>query len=412
MTVTATVSDLAGNPATPATATTILDNVAPTVTVAFSDGGDGRLSGAEDNTVVLSGTTTAEAGQTVSLSISDGTNPAVTTTAIVQANGTYTTTGTDLSTLNNGTLTVTATVSDVAGNPATPVTATTILDNVAPTVTVTFGDGGDGRLSGAEDNTVILSGTTTAEAGQTVSLSISDGTNPAVTTTAIVQANGTYTTTGTDLSTLNNGTLTVTATVADLAGNPATPATATTILDNVAPTVTVTFGDGGDGRLSGAEDNTVILSGTTTAEAGQTVSLSISDGTSPAVTTTAIVQANGTYTTTGTDLSTLNNGTLTVTATVSDLAGNPATPATATTILDNVAPTVTVAFSDGGDGRLSGAEDNTVVSAAPPRLKQGRRFPYQLAMAPTLRSPPRRSSKPTAPIPPLALTSQPSTTAP
>ena len=258
---------------------------------------------------------------------------------------------------------MTATVSDVAGNPATPVTATTILDNVAPTVTVTFGDGGDGRLSGAEDNTVILSGTTTAEAGQTVSLSISDGTNPAVTTTAIVQANGTYTTTGTDLSTLNNGTLTVTATVADIAGNPATPATATTILDNVAPTVTVTFGDGGDGRLSGAEDNTVILSGTTTAEAGQTVSLSISDGTNPAVTTTAIVQANGTYTTTGTDLSALKNGTLTVTATVSDVAGNPATPATATTILDNAAPTIAIS-PIATDDIINDLEDNSPVAIA------------------------------------------------
>ena len=412
LTVTATVSDVAGNPATPVTATTILDNVAPTVTVTFGDGGDGRLSGAEDNTVVLSGTTTAEAGQTVSLSISDGTNPAVTTTAIVQANGTYTTTGTDLSGLNNGTLTVTATVADLAGNPATPATATTILDNVAPTVTVTFGDGGDGRLSGAEDNTVILSGTTTAEAGQTVSLSISDGTNPAVTTTAIVQANGTYTTTGTDLSTLNNGTLTVTATVADLAGNPATPATATTILDNVAPTVTVVFNDGGDGRLSGAEDNTVILSGTTTAEAGQTVSLSISDGTNPAIITTAIVQANGTYTTTGTDLSTLNNGTLTVTATVADIAGNPATPATATTILDNVAPTVTVTFGDGGDGRLSGAEDNTVILSGTTTAEAGQTVSLSISDGTNPAVTTTAIVQATAPIPPLALTSQPSTTVP
>ena len=70
LTITADVSDLAGNSATQASDTSTKDTTAPTVSVAINDGGDGRLNAAEDGSVAIAGTTSgAEDGQTVSINI-------------------------------------------------------------------------------------------------------------------------------------------------------------------------------------------------------------------------------------------------------------------------------------------------------------------------------------------------------
>ncbi len=67
--------------------------------------------------------------------------------------------------------------------------------------------------------------------------------------------------------------------------------------------------------------------GTTTGiEAGQTVTLVVSDAdpATPDVTVTAVMNPDGSYSTTA-DLSGLTDGPLSVTASVTDAAGNPAT---------------------------------------------------------------------------------------
>ncbi|MGP8288636.1 Ig-like domain-containing protein, partial [Halomonas sp. AOP7-C1-8] len=89
-----------------------LDTVA-TITVSLDDVNSDNVAAAP-----ISGSTTGvEAGQTVTLVISDGTTE-VTVRADVDADGNYETTA-DLSTLNQGELSVTATVEDQAGNEAT-----------------------------------------------------------------------------------------------------------------------------------------------------------------------------------------------------------------------------------------------------------------------------------------------------
>ena len=102
--------------------------------VAIDDGGDGRPNAAEDGSVAFAGTTSGEDGQTVSISISDGTNT-INSSATVNSNS-YSVTGLDLSSLGDGSLTITADVDDLAGNSATQATDAT-ADTTPPTVTVT-----------------------------------------------------------------------------------------------------------------------------------------------------------------------------------------------------------------------------------------------------------------------------------
>ena len=136
------------------------------------------MNGANAAAAPINGTTTGvEAGQTVTLQITDG-SATVTASATVNPDGSYSTTA-DLSTLADGPLTVTATVSDTAGNPATA-TDTAALDTTAA-ITVSLDDVNGGNVAAAP-----ISGTTTGvEAGQTVTLAITDGT-ATVTVTAVV----------------------------------------------------------------------------------------------------------------------------------------------------------------------------------------------------------------------------------
>jgi len=123
-TVTADVSDAAGNAATQATEPfTTEDTTAPTIDI---DGvtGDNQVDDSEDGSVTLSGTSTGAVGQTVSVAIVDGSNTNVYAgTAVVQADGSWGIPNVDLSGLpDEAGYTVTADVSDAAGNAATQAT--------------------------------------------------------------------------------------------------------------------------------------------------------------------------------------------------------------------------------------------------------------------------------------------------
>ena len=108
----------------------------PAITITTPIAGDGIVNDAEDNALIISGSTTnVEAGRTVSVVFSDGVNPNVSATAIVGADGTWTIVATDISGLQDGNVTVTASVSDASGNPASAV-ETVLLDSVAPAQTI------------------------------------------------------------------------------------------------------------------------------------------------------------------------------------------------------------------------------------------------------------------------------------
>ncbi|WP_303680773.1 Ig-like domain-containing protein, partial [Pelodictyon luteolum] len=205
ITVTANVSDAAGNPAAQASKTVVLDNVAPTIFIATTLEGDNKVNAAEDGDVVVSGTTSGvEDGRTVNVTLSDGTN-SVTTTATVSSNG-WSATAADISTLTNGDITVTANVSDAAGNTAAEASKTLTLDNVAPTInsgtlyvwsaatsatltlSATDGTWSSGTLTGATlASNGVLSVTTIPSASTTYSLTVTDTAGNAATKTITVE---------------------------------------------------------------------------------------------------------------------------------------------------------------------------------------------------------------------------------
>ena len=272
--VTADVSDLAGNPASDSESVT-LDNVAPTIAITTPIAGNDVVNASEDNTVVVSGTTSGvEDGQTVTVTLSDGSAPDVVVTATVTGNA-WTASAADISGLDNGPISVTADVSDLAGNPASDSESVT-LDNVAPTIAITTPIAGNDVVNASEDNTVVVSGTTSGvEDGQTVTVTLSDGSAPDVVVTATVTGNA-WTASAADISGLDNGPISVTADVSDLAGNPARRQRERHARqrgddrDHDA--------DRGQRLVNASEDNTVVVSGTTSGvEDGQTVTVTFDD---------------------------------------------------------------------------------------------------------------------------------------
>ena len=110
----------------------------PTITVGIDDGGDGLLTGADDLTAVpISGTTSAEVGQAVTLAVTDSANHTIYVVTTVQAEGTYVDTA-DLSGMADGTITVVATVVNAQGNPSIPAAATTLKQATAPVINISM----------------------------------------------------------------------------------------------------------------------------------------------------------------------------------------------------------------------------------------------------------------------------------
>jgi len=123
----------------------------------------GVLNAAEDDSVILSGTSSQLAdGTLVSLTVSDGTTTLTFTNAATISGGTWTTAGLDLSGLNNGTLAVTATAGSTTDS------TTVEHDKTPPSVTI---------VPLASSGTPIISGTSSdVPAGTYITVSVdSDG---------------------------------------------------------------------------------------------------------------------------------------------------------------------------------------------------------------------------------------------
>ncbi|WP_258767759.1 S-layer family protein [Bradyrhizobium arachidis] len=406
--LTARVSDAAGNTATSSAVLYTLSTTGPTVTEALvSDTGSSATDHVTTNPA-LNGT--GLANTVVHLTI-DGVLS--TNTATTDAQGTWSFTPSGLA---DGLHTIVASQTDPFGNTGSASLSFT-LDTAAPTVAITSAGGSTNQASQTITGTVGV-----ADAGATVT--ILDGTAPIG--TAIVQGNGTWSTT----VTLNQGGNSLTARVTDLAGNTATSSAVLYTLSTTGPTVTealvsdtgtlatdhvttnpalngsglantvvhltidgvlsantVTtdaqgawsftpsgladgphtivasqtdpFGNTGSASLSFTLDTTaptvaITSAGGSTNQASQTITGTVDVADAGATVTildgttaigTAIVQGNGTWSTTVT----LNNGPNSLTARVSDAAGNTATSSAVVYTLSTTGPTVTEALvSDTG----------------------------------------------------------------
>ena len=137
-TVTASVSDIAGNEATATVDNITKDTDAPTISISSVGGDDDIINSAEDEAVAIIGTTSgAEDGQTVNLTITNNDDATITTTTTATVSGNSFSTADsslDLSSFADGTYTVIADVSDVAGNDANQANVSVTIDTTAPVI--------------------------------------------------------------------------------------------------------------------------------------------------------------------------------------------------------------------------------------------------------------------------------------
>ena len=175
----------------------------------------------------------------------------------------------DVSRWADGSLTISASAQDTSGNP---VNIGTVVDvDLAPVAISINNVTDDNVLNAAEKGRdLVLSGSSSnVEAGQTVTIIFAGKTR-----TTTVDSNGDWTCTvpAADLSGLKDGDASVQVSVTNVNGNAASSSQAFSVA-TAAPAVTINT-ISGDNMLNAAEAaQDLTLSGTSTAEAGQTVTV-------------------------------------------------------------------------------------------------------------------------------------------
>ncbi|MFZ5262724.1 Ig-like domain-containing protein [Enterobacter roggenkampii] len=311
----ASAQDASGNPV--AIGTVVDVDLAPVAITISSVTDDNVLNAAEKGQdLVLSGTSShVEAGQTVTITFAGKT---YTTTADANGDWTWTVPAADLSGLKEGDASVQVSVTNVNGNAASSAQAFSV-DTTAPTVTINT-ISGDNMLNAAEAaQDLTLSGTSTAEAGQTVTVTFNGNQY-----TAQVQADGRWTldVPAADLSGITDGSAAVTATVSDKAGNPAS-AGSSVLVDTTVPQISFNIVAGDDVVNIAEHGQALIVSGKVTgAQAGDVITLSLNGKDY-----TAMLDASGSWSVgvPATDVGALVNGEQTISATLTDKAGNSTT---------------------------------------------------------------------------------------
>ena len=366
ITVTADVSDRAGNPATQASGSFDTDFTAPTISIDPVAGGQIDLLDIGSD-LVITGITSSQDGRTVTLTF-NGQNYTG-----VASGGTWSITipSADLATLSTGTpVTINASVTDAAGNPAVPAVVSVPVDLSGPTIAITpltIGSvmnaaetGSDLTISGTTENVTDGQPVTISLDGQTYSATVSGG-------------NWNVTVPSADLLALaDGGTFTVTADVSDADGLTAQQASVGFAKDVSPPTVSIDSFSGGAVMNAVEQGADLAITGSTTAEDGQFVTVGM-NGQSYSGTV-----SGGAWTVTipAADLAGLADGaSITATADVSDAAGNAAVQATGSFNTDFSAPTLSISSlsagstmnlaEKGGGLTLTGssdAPDGTVVS--------------------------------------------------
>ncbi|MHA6492803.1 beta strand repeat-containing protein [Pseudomonas borbori] len=324
-TISASVTDAAGNTAT-ANNTGAIDTSA-TITVSLAD-----VNTATAAAATITGTSDVGTGRTVTLVISDGTN-SVSVDAVTDAAGNYSTTA-DLSGLADGNLSVTASVTDAAGNPASA-TDTAVLDNTAPTVTsIALADTG---LSLGETTSVTITFSEAVSAFSNADVNAQNGTLG-----TLASSDGGITWVGTFTPTANitdtSNLITVANTYTDVASNAGAAASSDNYsIDTQAPTLAITDNVAGvaAGNVTLTFTFSEAVSGFSAADIG------VSNGTPGTFTSVDASTYTLVVTPTGGEIA------ISVpTWAAQDLAGNASTAASTTQAVDISAPTVVISASD------------------------------------------------------------------
>ncbi|EJY0869249.1 Ig-like domain-containing protein [Escherichia coli] len=338
-TLTATVSDLAGNPGSASKGVTV-DTTAPVISFNTVAGDDVINNVEHTQAQIISGTATgAVAGDRLVVTIA---GQQYVTSTDASGNWSVGVPASVISGLADGTVTISATITDSAGNSSTQ-THNVQVNTAAVSLSVST-ISGDNIINAAEAGSALtLSGTGTNFAAGTVVTVLLNGKGYSAT----IQSNGSWSVNvpAADVAALADGTsYTVSASAQDSAGNSAT-ASRSVAVDLTAPVISINTVSTDD-RLNAAEQQQPLtLNGSTSAEVGQTVTVTFGGKTY-----TATVAANGTWALNvpAADLAALGQGAQTITASVNDRAGNPGQTTHALTV-DTVAPTVTITTVAGDD---------------------------------------------------------------
>lgn len=348
ITVNASVDDLAGNEAT-ASATALKDVVAD-ISIDIDAGVDDVINAAESTSVPISGTVTnVEDGQIVTITVSDGVSAPLTFTTTVTA-GSWQLPGVDLSSLVDGenNITASASVSDVAGNPASASDITS--KDTTSKITAEIVSGNDEYLNAAEVAALVtIQGTTVdVEDGQSVTWVLTDVDGNTISGSVNVNA-GSYQVTGIDVAGLAEGELTLSVNTTDQAGNPAS-ASDTAIKDTL---LNIDIELGSDFKVHEFINGTTdVIQGTTNAEPGQTVTLTLTDASGAVQNYTATVNGVGNWIVPGIDVSRLNtNEVISIVASVADVAGNTASDETPDIFQPNIVSFLESNFTFGSQSR-------------------------------------------------------------
>ncbi|WP_435926747.1 Ig-like domain-containing protein [Dryocola sp. BD613] len=277
--------------------------------------GDNVLNALEkQQPLTIQGFSGVEAGQTVTVSLNGKSY-----TAEVLNNGVWTLNipAADLAVLSEGALAVTASVNDKAGNSG-QITQMLTVDTVAPTVTIDTVAGNNIVNNSEQQAGQTLSGTTTAEQGQMVTLTFN---GHSYQTAVLAGGKWSLFVAGHNFLGLGDGDYPITASVSDKAGNPGS-ATHVVTLNGKVPVISINA-FAGDDIVSAAEHGTpLVVSGTTDAPAGQTVTITLNGKT---YTATVRTDKSWSCTVGSADVSALaDGGACVINAQVSNIIGNSA----------------------------------------------------------------------------------------
>ena len=353
LTLTATVSDKAGNPASGTTNLTV-DNTLSGLSVEPLTG-DNLLNAAEAAAgVTLTGTSTnVPVNGVVTLTLNGKTY-----TATVGVGGGWSVQlpAGDLALLSDGTHTLNVSATDAAGNPVSSSLSFDAITHSLPSVTLNT-PFGDGLLNATEAGSVqTLSGSTgVSGTGQTVTVTLGGKDYQAT-----VGADGSWSVSipSADLGALTQGDAPVQVVAKDEVGNESL-ITANVTVDTVAPVVTVDP-VAVDGTINNAEAGALIpVTGTAdVAEAGRTVTLTIAGHT---YTGTVLDDGSWTVNIPANALINVANGSYTLTASVSDAAGNTGSASETVTVTANPAQLPTISVNTFAGNNVVDSAENQVV---------------------------------------------------
>lgn len=311
---TVTVQDAAGNTGSIPGSVTV-DLTPPTLTLNTVAGDDSVNIAESLAPIVLSGSSTAEAGQQVTLTLN---NQIWTTTVTQDGDWNLTLPAGSLAGIPAGAYILTVTVSDAAGNPVTETREITVSTAaLAVSIDTPFGDGYLNLTEQGVSQTLTGSTGVTGD-GQTVTVTLGEND---YTATVDAQGNWTLNLTPAQVQTLGEGINTLVVNASDAAGNTGSLTSAVTV-DLTAPVLSVNP-IGGDNIINSLEVlEAVAISGTATvSDAGQTVTVSFQN-----VDYTSLVLSDGTWQVTlpASVVQGLPDNTYPVTVSMTDAAGNPA----------------------------------------------------------------------------------------